>query len=425
MKNKTESGRTLLETLAVMAIIVLFGIFAIRWFKGAVARQEADRDYEDIMTAITSVYNRGTKRTNKGIADTFLTYNKTRSGKPLTISYNCPQDSTAITIKVDNLDEEACRHLMEKNWDSPYQALFMLRGETGQNVCAWDGDKAGLYRLAGPSDCTKASAPEKGSFTVVFSDMKHPAQCTTHDDCKTSCGTCDEELHRCVGECLSVCTPDTGCGENECVRCDNETKTCRNLCTPVEYLESTGTQWIDTNTPDLEHVDFSFAVSNASADVKLFGNGRAYPGYYQLALYKGKFRGTTLEVSDNQWYNISIDTTSTPTLTISDGINTTSFTSWFRHRTRDAADTTLGTATPFIGWIEPSGTNYNGNYVRTWINVINTMSVRRFIGYKNGILVRDFIPVLSPDGVPAMFDRVEKKLYYNQGTGTFKTNLTK
>ena len=39
----------------------------------------------------------------------------------------------------------------------------------------------------------------------------------------------------------------------------------------------------------------------------------------------------------------------------------------------------------------------------------------------NDTLVRDFIPVLVPQSngsyKPAMFDRVERKVYYNQGTG--------
>jgi hypothetical protein len=39
--------------------------------------------------------------------------------------------------------------------------------------------------------------------------------------------------------------------------------------------------------------------------------------------------------------------------------------------------------------------------------------------YQNNILVRDFIPVLDKNGVPCLFDRVEAKFYYNQGTGQF------
>ncbi len=39
--------------------------------------------------------------------------------------------------------------------------------------------------------------------------------------------------------------------------------------------------------------------------------------------------------------------------------------------------------------------------------------------YDNDILVRDFIPVLDPAGVPCMYDKIENKYYYNAGTGDF------
>ena len=41
----------------------------------------------------------------------------------------------------------------------------------------------------------------------------------------------------------------------------------------------------------------------------------------------------------------------------------------------------------------------------------------------NGENIRDFVPVWDPDGVPAMFEQISKTLYYNSGTGSFKTNL--
>ncbi len=39
--------------------------------------------------------------------------------------------------------------------------------------------------------------------------------------------------------------------------------------------------------------------------------------------------------------------------------------------------------------------------------------------YSNNKLVRDFIPVLDEDNKPCLYDKVEKKYYYNQGTGEF------
>lgn len=39
--------------------------------------------------------------------------------------------------------------------------------------------------------------------------------------------------------------------------------------------------------------------------------------------------------------------------------------------------------------------------------------------YDNDVLVRDFIPVLDKYGTPCMYDKVERKFYYNAGTGDF------
>lgn len=42
--------------------------------------------------------------------------------------------------------------------------------------------------------------------------------------------------------------------------------------------------------------------------------------------------------------------------------------------------------------------------------------------YDNGILVRDFIPCINPDGEAGMWDKVENKFYGNAGSGTFITS---
>ena len=39
--------------------------------------------------------------------------------------------------------------------------------------------------------------------------------------------------------------------------------------------------------------------------------------------------------------------------------------------------------------------------------------------YDNNTLVRDYIPVLGLSSRPCLFDKLEKKCYYNRGTGEF------
>jgi len=44
------------------------------------------------------------------------------------------------------------------------------------------------------------------------------------------------------------------------------------------------------------------------------------------------------------------------------------------------------------------------------------------ITIKNGRTYMDLVPVLDPDGEPAMLDKINQKLYYNMGSGTFVTD---
>lgn len=39
--------------------------------------------------------------------------------------------------------------------------------------------------------------------------------------------------------------------------------------------------------------------------------------------------------------------------------------------------------------------------------------------YENNILIYDLIPVLDKNGIPCLYDKIEKQLYYNTGTGQF------
>lgn len=43
--------------------------------------------------------------------------------------------------------------------------------------------------------------------------------------------------------------------------------------------------------------------------------------------------------------------------------------------------------------------------------------------YDNDVLVRDFIPCLDNNGTPCMYDMVSKQTFYNQGTGEFKWSI--
>lgn len=43
--------------------------------------------------------------------------------------------------------------------------------------------------------------------------------------------------------------------------------------------------------------------------------------------------------------------------------------------------------------------------------------------WENDVLVRDMIPCLDENGVPCMYDTISKQTFYNQGTGEFKWSI--
>lgn len=67
----------------------------------------------------------------------------------------------------------------------------------------------------------------------------------------------------------------------------------------------------------------------------------------------------------------------------------------------------------------------NYNLVLFGVNTAGTITKSNKINiydckiYDNDILIRDMIPVLDKNGVACMYDKANKKFYYNSGTGTF------
>lgn len=186
--------------------------------------------------------------------------------------------------------------------------------------------------------------------------------------------------------------------------------------TELEYLESTGTQWIDTGVeiasfvPSIK-IKFKSAVYSTAA----------YSGYYVGAMNGGsrgigikKSAADTVYVRDynnnvstaevnsaEEWNEVFVNRVD-GTLT-ADGttVKLTSF-DWYR-------------ANPVNFAIFGTRSSKDGS-----IRSIVKMSVARCQFFDTSMnLIRDFIPVLDWDDVPCMYDKVTDTLFYNQGTGEF------
>ena len=171
------------------------------------------------------------------------------------------------------------------------------------------------------------------------------------------------------------------------------------LYTPIEYLESTGTQWIDTEIQGpVRWVGSAQASRNTTrSQVVLMGN---------VSGAAGTFVGSVAD--KNKWTTWGTDDTGYP-ITSAQVFDLT----W----TNTGVSGTIGV------------TNINHDYTQgllgTW-KICSSNSSYPFAGklyyfkaYQNGVVVRDFIPVLDQDGVPCMFDKVSSLFFYSVGTGGF------
>ena len=166
--------------------------------------------------------------------------------------------------------------------------------------------------------------------------------------------------------------------------------------TRIQYLESTGTQYIDTGI--LGEGTWNIVAQSEETNKNRILVARGISGHVWFAA-----------TSSGYWGVSSDHPTSVP--------NTTKVNATIIFETDKISGTVNGqsferTESIPVNWNNYMLLGYDNNYL-----FIGKLFSAKFI--QNNILIRDFIPVLDYDGTPCMLDQVEGKLYYNQGTGEF------
>lgn len=184
----------------------------------------------------------------------------------------------------------------------------------------------------------------------------------------------------------------------------------------VEYIESTGTQYINTEiipTFDDEYIiDLAHVGINDNGDKMFFGNratdankacvyveqyGPANNWYVRFAVVNSRSTGSKL-TERNQRMTITLNKSSFST---SAG-TTLSITN----------DLTEFNQTPVLLFNQLSGTNGS--------NRTSKLKLWSFKVVRAGELIQDLRPYLDEDGTPCLYDLVTNVKFYNKGTGTFK-----
>ena len=177
--------------------------------------------------------------------------------------------------------------------------------------------------------------------------------------------------------------------------------------TRIEYLESTGTQYIDTGYVIDNSMSFDLKsrclgtsfVFGSRQDQNTYASGLNYDKTDNLfGIRMGNavlYNSTQWETNKDYEFHISNGDIKINGITVSTANYGTSYYN--------------GNA--YLFTVNNNGTQGYGEY--------SIDRIYNFKMFRNNILIQDLIPVLDPDGVPCMFDKVEGKFYYNAGTGDF------
>lgn len=191
------------------------------------------------------------------------------------------------------------------------------------------------------------------------------------------------------------------------------------LYTPLEYIKSTGNQYIDTGIVGKSGIKaeavFSWTTESSTSNEVLLGSFKSSNRFYVIER----------KATDNNFllgYG-SLITTNTIVETGHKYATTTVL---------DSGEQTFivdGTTV----YSESVATEYSsGNNM--YLFALNSSGTADYFAdcklyglklYEDDVLVRDFIPVLDLDNVACLYDTVSKQFFYNSGEGKFLTNLTR
>ena len=176
--------------------------------------------------------------------------------------------------------------------------------------------------------------------------------------------------------------------------------------TAVDYLQSSGTQYIDTGrklTQDSDiTIDFRI-VGEINRNAGIFGS-RESASKNNLALFQTTqpyaFTGDFSEYQKHRFTtNSSLERTK---------IRMNKFDVWINDILKKSWSDVANFETPTNGLIFDVGNN----------NWTNNKAVMRLYGYTDGD-AQQLVPCIDANGVPCLYDLIGKTTLYNQGTGSF------
>lgn len=179
----------------------------------------------------------------------------------------------------------------------------------------------------------------------------------------------------------------------------------------LEYIESSGTQFIDTLykwTSEEAVIEMGFEYIEQPNDCSLFGSevaGSQYSGIpYAAGGNVSFFVGTTrnimpYSVAANKQYDLMVRMNSgTITVVLNGALQSSAFTGSIKTGRKEVVF---------------------ANNISSGVSQKSKIRLKYFRMRDNDVLVRDFIPVKDKNGVACLYDKVSQTYFYNAGTGEF------
>lgn len=173
--------------------------------------------------------------------------------------------------------------------------------------------------------------------------------------------------------------------------------------TPVNYIQSTGTQDINTGFNPNTNTKVELKI-NLTGTGTLTDYERIIESYNGSTAYLGLKRSNRTTT-----WAYQLNNSGKKSFTLTQGVDYTLELTNSSLKIDDATYTF--TATTYTSSYPIHIFHGNDRYGKLKLYYMKI--------YSNNVLIRDFIPVLDVDGTPCLYDKVGDKFYYNSGTGTF------
>ena len=173
--------------------------------------------------------------------------------------------------------------------------------------------------------------------------------------------------------------------------------------TQLEYLQSTGKQYIDTKLT----VNAGDIMATAVFMPTLFVSGNyacvfGYNGNFQAAYNSNGTANIGNAVSTQIFFELN------KKVTVSGILSSNNSQTYYVDSVSTGLSRAFGTGVHLLLFDSTSSNTFPAHG-----------RLYSFKAYRNNNIIMDLIPVLDYGNVPCMYDRVSKQFFYNQGTGQF------